>query len=124
ATPAIVALGGRVNAPADMFDNVVYNNFNSTNDIENYGVSAQFDLAVSDAFTLTSITAYRKTDAVTVQDSDFTSADLLYPNFQDLDTGTFTQELRLTGEIGDRVDLLFGGFYIKEDIDQLNQLIW
>ena len=124
ATPVVFALGGQVNAPADRFDNVVYNNFNSTNDIENYGVSAQFDLDVSDAFTLTSITAYRKTDAVTVQDSDFTSADLIYPNFQDLDIGTFTQELRLTGEIGDRVDLLLGAFYISEDIDQLNQLIY
>lgn len=124
ATPVIFALGGQVNDPDDRFDNVVYNNFNSTNDIENYGFSAQFDLDVSDAFTLTSITAYRETDALTWQDSDFTSADLIYPNFQDLDIGTFTQELRLTGEIGDRIDLLLGAFYISEDIDQRNQLIY
>ena len=42
ATPAVrhPLVGGDVNLPADRFDNVVYNNFNSTNDIENYGVSA------------------------------------------------------------------------------------
>jgi outer membrane receptor protein involved in Fe transport len=124
ATPAIRALGGQVNQPADRFDNIVYNNFNSTNDIQNYGVSAQADYDVSDNFTLTSITAHRWTDATTNQDSDFTSADLLGQNFQDLKIGTFTQELRLTGEIGDRVDLLLGGFYIKEDIDQRNRLIY
>jgi outer membrane receptor protein involved in Fe transport len=124
ATPAIRALGGQVNTPAAMFDNVVYNNFNSTNDIENYGFSAQLDYDINDAFTVTSITAYRVTDAVTLQDSDFSSADLIYPNFQDLNIGTFTQELRLTGEITDGVDLLLGAFYISEDIDQANQLIY
>jgi outer membrane receptor protein involved in Fe transport len=124
ATPAIRALGGQVNTPANMFDNVVYNNFNSTNDIENYGFSAQLDYDINDAFTATSITAYRVTDAVTLQDSDFSSADLIYPNFQDLDIGTFTQELRLTGEIGDNIDLLLGAFFISEDVDQANQLIY
>ena len=122
ATPAVRALGGQVNTPAARFDDVVYNNFNSTNDIQNYGVSAQVDYDVSDTFTLTSITAHRWTEATTFQDSDFTSADLIYPNSQDLDIGTFTQELRLTGSIGDRVDVLLGAFYIKEDIDQSNQL--
>jgi len=124
ATPAVRALGGQVNTPAARFDDVVYNNFNSTNDIENYGVSAQVDYDLSDAFTLTSITSFRKTDAVTFQDSDFTSADLIYPNSQDLAIDTMTQELRLTGQLGDRIDLLLGGFFIKEDIEQSNQLLY
>ena len=124
ATPAIRALGGQVNVPAARFDGVVYNNFNSTNDIENYGLSGQVDIDLTDAFTLTSITAFRKTHAVTNQDSDFTSADLIYPNFQDLGIDTFTQELRLAGQIGERIDLLLGAFYISENIDQRNQLIY
>ncbi len=124
ATPAIRALGGQVNVPADRFDDVVYNNYNSTNDIKNYGLSAQVDVDLTDNFTLTSITAFRETEAITAQDSDFTSADLIYPNFQDLDIGSFTQEFRLTGQIGDRIDLLLGAFYINEDIDQQNQLIY
>jgi outer membrane receptor protein involved in Fe transport len=122
--PAIRALGGQVNAPADKFDNVVYNNFNSTNDIENWGFSGQLDYDINDAFTITSITAYRATDAVTLQDSDFSSADLVYPNFQDLDIGTFTQEIRLAGEINDRINVLLGAFYISESIDQDNQLLY
>jgi iron complex outermembrane receptor protein len=124
ATPAIRALGGQVNVPAAAFDNVVYNNFNSTNDIENYGFSGQVDIDLSDSFTLTSITAFRDTKAVTNQDSDFTSADLLGRNFQDLGISTFTQEFRLAGEFGDRVDFLLGAFYISENIDQRNDLIY
>lgn len=116
-------VGGQVNLPEDRFDNVVYNNYNSTNDIKNYGVSAQIDYDIG-AFTLTSISAFRETDAVTYQDSDFSSADLIYPNFQDLDVSTFTQEVRIAGEIGDRINVLLGGFYISEKIDQQNQLLY
>jgi len=122
ATPAIRALGGQVNTPAEKFDDKVYNNFDSTNDIENYGISGQVDYDITDDFTLTSITAFRKTNAITFQDSDFTSADLIYPNFQDLSIDTFTQELRVTGQIADNIDLLLGAFYIKDDVDQSNLL--
>jgi outer membrane receptor protein involved in Fe transport len=122
ATPVIRALGGQVNVPSARFADVVYNNFDSTNDIKNWGFSGQVDFDLSDAFSLTSITAFRQSESLTNQDSDFTSADLLGRNSQDLDIGTFTQELRLTGEIGDRIDLLLGAFYISEDINQRNQL--
>jgi outer membrane receptor protein involved in Fe transport len=121
ATPAIRALGGQVNTPDQRFGDVVYNDFNSTNDIENYGGSIQADLERG-AFTLSSITAYRETHAISVQDSDFTSADLIYPNAQNLSVGSFTQELRLSGQIGDRIDLLLGAFFISEDIHQSNQI--
>ena len=36
-------IGGRVNLPQDAFDNIVYNNFDSTNKIESYGVTGQID---------------------------------------------------------------------------------
>lgn len=123
AMPAVLALGGLAVRPEDRFAGFVYNNYNSTNDIKNYGASAQLDYDIGD-FTLTSITAFRETKAVTAQDSDFTTADLIYPNFQDLDVGTFTQELRLAGQIGDRLNVLLGAFYIHEDIDQRNQLLY
>ena len=121
ATAALMALGGKVTDPADPFSGVVYYNRDSTNDIRNYGGSGQIDWDLG-AAKLTSITAYRKTRAITNQDSDFTSADLIDPNFQDLRIGTFTQEFRLTGEIADRVNWLLGGFYINENIDQDNTL--
>ncbi len=124
ATGAVLGVGGQVNDPADPFSGVVYNNFNSTNKIKNYGFSGQVDYDLNDDFTVTSITAWRKTGAITYQDSDFTSADLIYPNWADLDVSTFTQEVRLTGQIGDRVNLLLGAFYISEDVDQRGQLLY
>ncbi|WP_340587050.1 TonB-dependent receptor [Erythrobacter alti] len=123
ATAAIMAVGGQVTNPNDPFADVVYNNFDSTNDIVNHGLSAQLDYDFGD-FTFTSITATRTTESITAQDSDFSTADLIYPNSQDLRIDTFTQEFRITGSIADRVDLLFGVFYINEDVDQSNQLLW
>ncbi|MEL1249567.1 TonB-dependent receptor [Aurantiacibacter gilvus] len=122
-TAAIIGVGGAVTDPNDPFADVVINNFDSTNDIKNWGVSGQLDWDIGD-FTFTSITASRTTEAVTFQDSDFSSADLIYPNSQDLEIDTFTQEFRLTGSIGDRVDLLLGAFYINEDVTQSNQLLY
>ncbi|QZH76673.1 MAG: TonB-dependent receptor [Erythrobacter sp.] len=123
ATGAILAVGGQVADPNNPFADVTYNNFDSTNDIVNQGISAQLDYDVGN-FTFTSITSSRTTDAVTVQDSDFSSADLIYPNSQDLTIDTFTQEFRIAGSIGDRIDLLLGIFYINEDVDQSNQLLY
>ena len=119
---AIRAIGGQLTDPDDPFAGIVYNNYNSTNAIENYGGSVQADYPLSDRFDLTSISAFRKTEAITVQDSDFSSADLVYPNAQDLGIETLTQEFRLTGEVFDNVNLLLGAFYIAEEIDQSNIL--
>lgn len=121
ATQAVFAVGGRVNDPADRFDDVIYNNFDSLNDIENYGISGQLDYELGD-FTLTSITAYRESRAFTNQDADFTSADLIGRKSDDVAIDTFTQELRLAGEITDRISLLLGGYYFNEEVDQFSQL--
>lgn len=123
-TAAIIGIGGLVGDPSDPFSGNVFNNSDSINDIKNWGFSAQADYDLSDSFTLTSITAYRETDAITEQDSDFSSADLIFPNSQDLNVGTFTQEFRLAGEIANGVDLLLGAFYISEAVDQKNVLTY
>ncbi|NNC54057.1 MAG: TonB-dependent receptor [Erythrobacter sp.] len=123
ATGAIFALGGAVNDPADRFEGEVYTNFDSSNDIENKGISGQIDYELG-AFTLTSITAYRESDLITDQDSDFTTADLIGRNFADVGIDTFTQELRISGEIGDRLSILLGGYYFDESIDQSNEILF
>ena len=120
-TLALRAIGGQVNAPGDAFANKVFYNFESANKIENWGLSGQVDYDVG-AVKLTSITAYRRTDAVTNQDSDFTSADLLQRNYQDLGIKTFTQELRASFDLGDRINVLLGGYYFNEKIAQTNQV--
>src|SRR5205085_10005825 len=69
-------IGGKVNAPADLFKDQLYFNYDPTNKIDNYGVSGQIDYEFG-PMTLTSITAYRRSKTATNFDTDFTSADLL-----------------------------------------------
>ena len=120
---AIRALGGQVTNPARPFEGVVFNNFDSTNRIENWGISAQLDVPLGDTLEAASITAFRRSDAATRQDSDFTSADLINPRAEDVSVETFTQELRLTGSLTDRLDVLLGAFYISEEVEQTGQLL-
>ncbi|MEZ5743718.1 MAG: TonB-dependent receptor [Sphingomonadaceae bacterium] len=121
--PPPFGLGGQVNPASDPFGDVTYTNLPSSNDVKNWGISGQVDFEVG-AATITSITSYRGVEALTNQDSDFTSADLLGRNSQDLDIKTFTQELRVNAELGDRANLLLGGYYFNERIDQRNQLLY
>lgn len=123
ATEAIIALGGELNGPAKPYADQVYSNFASSNDIENYGLSGQIDYEFG-GWTLTSITSLRRTDAVTDQDSDFTTARLLERNFQDQKLNSFTQELRLSGEFTNRLSGLLGLFYINEDLKQANEIYY
>ena len=123
ATGVLRALGGNLNTPAQRFDKIVYNNFDSTNVVDNYGISGQIDYEIG-PLNLTSITAYRGLKAVTNQDSDFTSTDLLGRNAQDLRIKTFTQEFRVSANLVDKVNALLGVFYFNEKVDQANQVSW
>lgn len=116
---AIFALGGAIDAE-DPFSYEVFNNFDSSNEIENSGLSLQGDYSMSFA-DLTSITSYRTTDSATNQDSDFTSADLIQKNESITEIETFTQEIRLTSNNPEsRVDWMVGAFYFDEQVDIRN----
>ena len=119
-TPLLFAVGGATNTgPNSIFDDVTYLNQLPVNDIENYGASLQgnFDFG---PFSLTSITAYRALRSFNDQDVDFSSADVVRET-RDQAVDTFTQELRLTGELGP-VDVLLGAYYFNESIDQTSSL--
>jgi outer membrane receptor protein involved in Fe transport len=122
-TTVVRALGGQVNGPDEIYANRVYSNIDSTNDIENWGVSGQVDYDLG-PLTFTSITAYRKTDAVTDQDSDFTSANLIGHNATQQSIKTFTQELRVATNMDGPLNFLLGGYYFNESIRQTNQINW
>jgi iron complex outermembrane recepter protein len=113
---AVRALGGRIisNQP---FSYTSASNFPSSNKIENYGFSGQLDWNFSDELALTSITAYRRVNSDTNQDSDFTSADLIGNNENQTSIKTFTQELRLASSFDGPLNFLIGGFYFNEKID-------
>lgn len=123
ATLAIRALGGQVNGPDAIFADKVYSNIDSTNNIENWGISGQIDHDIG-PLTLTSITAYRRTNAVTDQDSDFSSADLIGRNAADQSIKTFTQEVRLATNLEGPLNFILGGYYFNESITQANQINW
>ncbi|HET6525623.1 TonB-dependent receptor [Sphingopyxis sp.] len=95
----------------------VYNNFLSSNKIENYGGSAQIDYDLGN-LALTSITAYRQVRADTNQDSDFTAADLIGEKSDYVDIDTFTQEIRLTSDFDGPINFLLGGYYFNEKVNQ------
>lgn len=121
ATSVIFGLGGKLNDPTKPFGDVVYNNFPSSNQIENWGSSGQIDWDAG-PIKLTSITAWRRNQSVTNQDSDFSSADLLGRNYQDLGIKTFTQEFRLTSDFDGPLNFVAGVFHFDETIKQRNQL--
>lgn len=116
------ALAGGASVDANNpFSYKVYNNFLSSNEIENYGGSAQIDYGMG-SLALTSITAYRQVRALTNQDSDFTGADLIGENSQNLGIDTLTQEFRVTSDFDGPLNFLLGGYYFNEKIKQKNDI--
>ncbi len=81
-TPVIRALGGQVNTPAET-PSTTWSTTTTTRPTTSRTTASRRRSTTTCPTTspCTSITAFRETDAVTVQDSDFTSADLIYPNF-------------------------------------------
>lgn len=125
AGPTVAITNALVGGPSvdanDPFSYDVYNNFLSSNKIKNYGGSAQIDYDLG-ALALTSITAYREVRALTNQDSDFTGADLIGENSQNLGIDTWTQEVRLTSDFDGPLNFLLGGYYFNEKIKQKNDI--
>ncbi|MDP8917088.1 MAG: TonB-dependent receptor [Pseudomonadota bacterium] len=114
--------------PPQPFDRVAFSNRGTDQRIQDAGISAElntdFTLFGEEA-TFTSLTAFRHWDSENGQDSDFTSADLLYRPADGTFAQTFatlTQELRLTGTAG-RVDYLVGGFFVSEDLTRNDRFL-
>lgn len=86
-------------------------------DIDNFGLSAKVNWALSDTVELTSITAYRDLFFQIRDDVDGTVASRFEPN-QRLDNSTFSQEFNLSGGT-DRFDWVTGLYYFEEESDFL-----
>ena len=108
-------LGQPVGDPADKFNNNIIANVDPTNRLSGKGISAQLDWKAGPG-TLTAISAYRKQTNKSIEDVDFTGADIasaVKPN----EIKTFTQELRLASASDGPVNWLIGGFYQKEKLN-------
>lgn len=123
ASSIIQLIGGRLNDPAHPFADVIYSNIPSTNKVKSFGFSNQIDYDMGNV-KLTSITAVRENQALTNQDSDFTSSELLGRNWQDVKINTFTQELRLASDFDGPLNFLLGAFYFGEKVKQRNEIFW
>ena len=82
--------------------------------LDQYGLSANLDIKLSDAYSLKSISAWRKYDSSWAQDVDGSPA-ASQQLLQTLTHWQWSQELRLNGSIGDAFDFTVGGFYFKQD---------
>ncbi len=120
---AVQAVGGAI-VTEDPFAYEQFLDFDPTNEIDNQGISVQVDYALTDNIDLTSITAFRETGRFENADVDFTSAALVSRNTGQTDIETFTQEIRLSGEWGENITWLLGGFYFDEDVDQVTNLTY
>jgi len=110
-------LGGRQPSAANQFSYETFTDTETENKIKDGGVSGQIDWDLG-AATLTSITAYRTTDSEYINDSDYNSLSILPNVFQTNILDTFTQELRLASNGGNRLEWMIGGYYFDETIDQ------
>ena len=117
---AVRALGGRIisNQPLALTSAT---NFPSTNEVDNFGVSAQADYKAGQ-FDLTFIGAYRGVRLTTNADSDFTSADLIGENSGRNAIDTYTAEFRIASKFDGPINFLVGAFYFHENIDATGQL--
>jgi iron complex outermembrane recepter protein len=106
---------------------IAFGNRPTDQEVTDMGVSAEvnWDLDALGGATLTSITAWRDWETENGQDSDFSTADLLYRPPGGLfsnEFGQFSQELRLGGQMG-IWNWLVGGFYADEDITSRSALL-
>ncbi|WP_109354518.1 TonB-dependent receptor [Sphingorhabdus sp. EL138] len=88
-----------------------------TADVENWGITGEIEVPISDNVDLIYIGSYREYEANESFDSDFSGLDVFEVVNNTTTIDTMTHELRLQGDaLGGRLDWLIGAFYSDEDI--------
>ncbi len=113
-TPRPFGLGAVVTDPANKFSDRIAFNTDPTNSLTGKSLSVQADWK-TDQGTITSITAQRSQTNASVQDVDFTGADLANKD-QANEISTFSQELRMASKGDGPVRWLVGGFLQREKL--------
>ncbi len=108
-----VAAGGTVLDQRDFYDYKI-SSAKPRSENEDEGVSLQVDWE-TDAFLVTSITAYREHDSYDFTDAIFTNLDGAYRD-NDASQDQFTQELRLSNA-GEKLSYVAGLYYYKQNLD-------
>jgi len=76
----------------------------------NWGIANTLDIQLNDALSIKSITAYRRSSGENSWDADG-SPESIFTNHNVFTHKQFTQELRLSAELGDFADVTAGGYY-------------
>lgn len=114
--------------PADPFARDAFTNRSTRQQVDDMGIAAEINwrLKALGGATVTSITAWRDWESMAGQDTDISSADIIYRD----DDGDFasafeqlSEEVRLAGEAG-RLNWLVGAFYASEDLTSHNGQIY
>ncbi|MDX3901457.1 MAG: TonB-dependent receptor [Sphingobium sp.] len=79
-----------------------------------YGFAATANVELGNDFAIKSITAYRYSDSTGLIDTDGTPVPLLTTR-SGYGSKQFSEELQLTGKVGDRFNFILGGYYGNED---------
>lgn len=96
------------------------------NETDGFSITSNIDWDVSDTLTLTSVTGYRSSDETLRTDNmggplvTLAAAPVQVPIFfavRSVDQEQFSQEIRLSGTIGDRLDFVAGGFFLDSTYD-------
>ena len=124
AGPALGALSvipGQAYIPEDAYNYKSFLNLDPVNTGDNSGITLDYQTTWGDV-DVRSITAYRDSyQYKPSEDVDFTAADAIGNSTGETEIKTFTQEIRLTGTMGN-ADWLLGGFYFDESIDFENTI--
>ncbi|WP_371395747.1 TonB-dependent receptor [Fretibacter rubidus] len=120
-TPIIQGLGGQIANDLNPFEYKSFNNKDSENFVDDYGVSFHADVDLGYA-ALTSISSYRSNTNGSDQDADFGTLALLDSvNFR-AEIDTITQELRLSSQDDSPFQWMIGGYYFTESIESERNL--
>ncbi len=85
--------------------------------VEQWGVTGEVEIPLSDAADLIVIASYRDFQSTEDYDSDFSGLDVFDVDRLDTDIETFTAEARIQGDaFGGRLTWLVGGYYSDESI--------
>lgn len=87
---------------------------------EDSGLSVELNWDLANDMTVTSVTGYRSFDSTSTIDADFTDVPLLNRT-QQAQQSSISQELRLSGSIGDRGSFVTGFYYFDQDLDNQKQ---
>ncbi|MCP5143899.1 MAG: TonB-dependent receptor [Gammaproteobacteria bacterium] len=85
--------------------------------VRQWGISNILDIELTDALSLKSISSVRDLTFQSVADGDASPLSILM-NLWNVDYRQYTQELRLNGSFGSRLDWTVGGFYFRSSSTQ------